>query len=89
MHSIDDPSYKQACFGRWNFFPHGYDFEQNHIVDERDFAPFDSLAPHGPFQIDLYREFLRGIMSLRRDWMPKGPSWGRTYALRIVELRMC
>ncbi|TKA39830.1 hypothetical protein B0A55_13819, partial [Friedmanniomyces simplex] len=47
-----------ACIGRWNFFPHGYDFAKHHTASVTNFLPPTAQAPEGPFRVDLYREIV-------------------------------
>jgi hypothetical protein len=65
-----------ASVARWNFFPHGYEFEKNHLVDVGEFVPEGVIAPHGPFRLDFYRHLIERMMRLRRTWIPDKPAWG-------------
>ncbi|KAK1042255.1 hypothetical protein LTR74_018545 [Friedmanniomyces endolithicus] len=67
-----------ACIGRWNYFPHGYDFVTHHVVSVTEFVPDGARAPEGLFRLELYRDIVEKMMGQRREWMPKGPVWGES-----------
>ncbi|KAK5690311.1 hypothetical protein LTR17_025974 [Elasticomyces elasticus] len=74
-----------ASIGRWNYFPNGYDKELHHVVSAIEFVPAGAAVPEGPFQVELYRDIVLGMMGLRQSWMSKGPAW----VLMAMVTRQC
>jgi len=57
---------------RWNFFPHGYDFERDELFDVGEFVPEGALEH---YKIDLWQDMRTAVVMTRRDWIRKGPAW--------------
>ncbi|KAK5121846.1 hypothetical protein LTR85_004721 [Meristemomyces frigidus] len=79
-----------VSIARWNFFPRGYEFERDEVVDVGEFLPDGALAPEGPYVLDLYRDLRTKMMRERRDWTERGnPCWGTKIDLDPVDFRPC
>jgi hypothetical protein len=68
------PEGEIVSIARWNFFPSGYDFSVHEYVDREALLP---ESGQGVMKIELYGALIKDMMSLRRQWQPKGQGcWG-------------